>query len=139
MKKSVKMIAAALAAITAMSCVNVTAFADKLKTVDGIKYRYSDSGEQIGTFSGWSTGKSGAKYYYKNGVRVKNTWINDKKGRYRYIDKTGKIVIPCKWNSVEVNTYDKMMRPQTFVNGKARVRNDSGKLCYIDKTGAIVK
>ncbi|MBR5088350.1 MAG: hypothetical protein IK093_02880 [Ruminiclostridium sp.] len=93
MRKSIRSLAAALAAITAMSCTSATAFADKLKTVDGIKYRYSDSGEQIGTFSGWSTGKSGAKYYYKNGVRVKNTWIKDKKGRYRYIDKTGKMAV----------------------------------------------
>lgn len=93
MKRKFKLLAAALAAITAMSCTSATAFADKLKTVDGIKYRYSDSGEQIGTFSGWSTGKSGAKYYYKNGVRVKNTWIKDKKGRYRYIDKTGKMAV----------------------------------------------
>ena len=40
-----KALAAALAAVTALSCASVTAFADKLKTVDGIKYRYSDSGE----------------------------------------------------------------------------------------------
>ena len=93
MKKSFKTFAAALAAITAMSCTSATAFADKLKVVDGVTYRYSDSGEAKGKYTGWSTGKSGAKYYYKNGVRVKNTWIKDKKGRYRYIDKTGKMAV----------------------------------------------
>ena len=37
MKKSIKLLAAALAAITAMSCVNVTAFAEQ-KTVYGEEY-----------------------------------------------------------------------------------------------------
>ncbi|MBP3856878.1 MAG: hypothetical protein IK990_14840 [Ruminiclostridium sp.] len=59
MRKSIRSLAAVLAAITAMSCANVTAFADKLKTVDGIKYRYSDSGEQLGTFPAGQQGKAG--------------------------------------------------------------------------------
>ena len=92
MKKSIKLLAAALAAITAMSCTSVTAFADKLKTVDGITYRYSYNGEQKGKYTGWAKTSKG-KVYYKNGVRVKNTWIKDKEGRYRYIDKNGKMAV----------------------------------------------
>ncbi len=44
------------------------------------------------TKKGWVTGRSGAKYYYKNGVRVKNTWIKSKNGKYRYVDADGKMV-----------------------------------------------
>ncbi|MBP3854023.1 MAG: hypothetical protein IK990_00225 [Ruminiclostridium sp.] len=83
MKKSFKILAAALAAITAMSCTSATAFADKLKTVDGITYRYSDSGELKGTYTGWRNTSKG-KFYYKNGVKLKNKWlkINGKRAYY---------------------------------------------------------
>ncbi|MBO6230101.1 MAG: hypothetical protein J6O50_06000 [Ruminiclostridium sp.] len=82
MKRSIKLLAAALAAITAMSCTSATAFADTLKVVDGVTYRYSDSGEQLGKYTGWAKTSKG-KVYYKNGVKVtKNTTI---KGiRYKF-------------------------------------------------------
>ena len=85
MKKKLKLIAAALAAITALSCASVTAFADKLKTVDGVTYRYSDSGEKIGKYTGWAKKKSGARYYYKDGVKQIGWLMLDGKGKY-YID-----------------------------------------------------
>ena len=92
MKIHLKLLAASVAAVTALSCASVNAFADKLKTVDGIRYRYSDTGELKGKFTGWVTGKSGAKYYYKNGVKLKSTWIKNKDGNYRYADSSGKMV-----------------------------------------------
>ncbi len=77
MKSCFRLFAAALAVITALSCTSVTAFADKLKTVDGVKYRCSESGEQIEKYTGWTKTKSGKRYYYEDGVRVtKNTTIN---------------------------------------------------------------
>ena len=76
MKKTLKLIAAALAAVTALSCASVTAFADKLKTVDGVTYRYSDSGEVKGKYTGWAKSLKG-KSFYNNGIKVtKNTIIN---------------------------------------------------------------
>ena len=91
MKKTLKLIAVALAAVTALSCASVTAFADKLKTVDGVTYRYSDSGEAKGKYTGWAKTSKG-RYCYKDGVKLKNKWIKDIKGRYRYFDKSGRMV-----------------------------------------------
>ena len=86
MKRKFKLLAAALAAITAMSCTSATAFADKLKVVDGVTYKYSDSGEQKGKYTGWAKNSKG-NYYYQNGIKVKkNTTINGV--RYKF-DKTG--------------------------------------------------
>lgn len=88
MKKSFKLIAAALAAITSMSCTSATAFADKLKTIDGVTYRYSDSGEQVGKYTAWAKTSKGRRYY-KNGVMLKKTWLKTKAGKYYYIGKDG--------------------------------------------------
>lgn len=85
--QSIKVAAAALAAVTAISCTGVTACADKLKTVDGIKYRYSDSGEQLSTYTGWTKTSKGRRYY-KDGVMYTNSWIKTKKGYY-YAGKDG--------------------------------------------------
>ena len=49
---------------------------------------------------------------------------NDK---YGYIDKTGKIIIPFKYNEAD-----------PFFDGLACVRNNRGKYGYIDKTGKII-
>ena len=92
MKKSFKTFAAALAAITAMSCVNVTAFADKLKTVDGIKYRYSDSGEQKGKYTGWAKNSKG-KVYYKDGVKLKDCWLKVNGKRTYYLKSNGLMAV----------------------------------------------
>ena len=86
-----KALAVALAAVTALSCASVTAFADKLKTVDGVTYRYSDNGEAKGKYTGWAKTSKG-RYCYKDGVKLKNKWIKDSKGRYRYLDKYGRMV-----------------------------------------------
>ena len=88
MKKTFKLIAAALVAITAMSCTSATVFADKLKSVDGVTYRYSDSGEQVGKYTGWAKTSKGRRYY-KNGVMLKKTWLKAKTGKYYYIGKDG--------------------------------------------------
>ncbi len=88
MKKTLKILSAALAAITVMSCASVPAFADKLKTVDGVTYRYSDSGEQLGTYSGFALSISGRRYY-KNGALVKNKWLKTASGKRYYAGSNG--------------------------------------------------
>ena len=90
MKKVLKLTAAALAAITAMSCAGVTAFADKLKTVDGTLYRYSDSGEQVGKYTGWVKTSKG-RYYYRDGVKLKSRWISVKGKRTYFLRKDGRM------------------------------------------------
>ena len=93
MKNRLKMLAASLAAITAMTFASVGVSAYKTKTVDGIKYKYSDDWkQQIGKYNGWTTAKSGAKYYYKDGVKLKDSWLRIKGVRTYYFDSKGKMV-----------------------------------------------
>lgn len=48
-------------------------------------------------------------------------------GKWGFIDKTGKEVIPCEWD-----------RANDFSEGLACVMNSEGKFGYIDKTGQLV-
>ena len=91
MNMKFKALAVALTAVTALSCTSATAYADKLKTVDGVTYRYSDSGDVKGKYIGWAKTSKG-RYYYKDGVKVRNTWIKNKKGEYRYLGSDGRMV-----------------------------------------------
>ncbi len=92
MKKSFKTFAAALAAITAMSCTSATSFADKLKVVDGVTYKYSDSGEQKGKYTGWAKNSKG-KVYYKDGVKLKNCWLKVNGKRAYYLKSNGLMAV----------------------------------------------
>ena len=111
MKKTLKILSAALAAITVMSCASVPAFADKIKTIDGVTYRYSDSGQQVGKYTGWAKTSKG-KRYYKNGIVYKNKWIKTKAGKYYYAGSDG------------------YMR-----TGWAKVSVGKGNYSYFDKNG----
>lgn len=51
----------------------------------------------------------------------------DANGKYGFIDETGKVVIPCQWNSVGL-----------FCEGLASVMDDNRRCGFIDKTGKIV-
>lgn len=75
MKKMIRL-TAALAAVTAMACADVTAYADTLRTVDGLKYRYSDSGEDLGIYTGWANASGGKVFCNKGVIVTKNTIIN---------------------------------------------------------------
>jgi hypothetical protein len=80
-----------------------------------------------------------------------------------FVDKTGKVVIPCKWRALEsfseglalahddkyekcgfINKTGAFVIPfkwkvaKSFSEGLAMVRDDSGKCGYIDKTGTLV-
>ena len=54
--------------------------------------------------------------------------LSDLEGEYGFIDKTGNVVIPCKWKGAGL-----------FSEGLAPVQDDSGKWWTIDKTGKVVK
>ena len=53
--------------------------------------------------------------------------VEDNNGKYGFIDRAGKLVIPCKWNGAGI-----------FSQGLANVRSDNGKWGYIDKSGTLV-
>lgn len=91
MKRTFKACAAALAAVTLICSTSSAVYADRIKTVDGLSYRYSESGEQKGLYTGWTKTSKG-KRYYKNGVMYKNRYIKTKKGRRYYAGYDGYIV-----------------------------------------------
>ena len=82
----VKKILALAAVLLTMSCMSVNIYADKLTTKDGLKYRISDSGEDKGLYTGWTT-VNGLHRYYKDGKRCLG-WrkIN---GSYYYLTRYG--------------------------------------------------
>ena len=100
MKISFKLTAAALAAITAMSCASLTSFADKLKTVDGVMYRYSDTGKVKGIYTGFAKTSKGRRYY-KNGVPYKSKHFKTKSGKRYLTDENGYIV--TGWKKINNN------------------------------------
>ena len=51
----------------------------------------------------------------------------DDSGKYGFIDKTGKVVIPCQWEDVD-----------NFSEGLAYVKDYNGKWGFIDRTGKVV-
>lgn len=92
-----KKILAASAALLAMTFAPVNVFADTLAERDGLKYLISDSGEDLGLYSGW-TKKGDDHYYYKDGVRKKNCWLtsNGEKKYFLQADgtrATGKVTV----------------------------------------------
>lgn len=76
MKKIYRQLAAITSAAIMAGAGNTTAFADSLKKSDGFMYRYSDSGENMGKYTGWAKGSKG-RYYYKKGVKVTSTAVID--------------------------------------------------------------
>lgn len=154
MKRTLKLIAAALAAVTAMSCTAFTSYADRLSSSRGVMYRYSDTGRYLGRFTGWSKSR-GKMYYYLDGVKVtKNTVINgrrfkfDKNGVYlgKYTGWTTAAEGTRYWKNGDMltNSWIRMK------NGKYRylgsdgcmrtgwslvTRNGKGKFSYFDKNG----
>ncbi len=93
MKLYLKLAAAALAVSAVISGVSVTASADKVRTVDGVRYVYSDDGKEKGKFSGWVTASNGRKSYYNEGVKVKNSWLKENGVRTYYVDGNGLAVV----------------------------------------------
>lgn len=93
------MLAAALAAVTAMSAMTAGASAKVwlgIKESDGITYRYSQeegSCVQVAVaYTGWARSSNGNRYYYKDGVRLKNTWLSVSGEKMYYLDSKGRMV-----------------------------------------------
>lgn len=93
----VKQILALAAAVLTMFCMSVNIYADTLTERDGLKYLISDSGEDKGLYTGW-TKKGDDYYYYKNGERIKNSWLASNGVRKYFMQAdgtraTGKVTI----------------------------------------------
>lgn len=54
--------------------------------------------------------------------------VRDDNKKYGFIDKTGKVVLPCQWKNA-----------WPFREGLAQVEDFNGKKHKIDKTGKIVE
>ncbi len=92
MKKRIKALISALTAAAIFACGSVPAYADKVKTVDGLLYRYSDSGESKGVYTGWV--KKGAdRYYYKDGKMLTSRWLTVKGIRTYFLRRNGKMAV----------------------------------------------
>lgn len=84
-----KFLAAAIAAaVSAISCITANVYADTLEERDGLKYRISESGEDLGLYSGWTT-RGDERYYFKDGVRKRNCWLTSKGKRKYFLQADG--------------------------------------------------
>ena len=91
-KKLLSVITATIISATMMLNTAVLASADTIKTVNGVAYRCSDSGEQTGKFTGWAKNSKGGRYY-KNGILYKNKWIKVKSGKRFYAGEDGYLTL----------------------------------------------
>ena len=95
MNRYLKLFVTALVTIIVMSCENFYSYADTLKTIDGLTYRYSDTGEIKGAYTGFAKTSKGRRYY-KNGVPYKSKHFKTKSGKSYLTDKNGYIVTGWK-------------------------------------------
>lgn len=129
MRKGGKVFALFLSAFMAVGSLTVSVYADCLKKEDGITYRYSDSGENLGEYTGWAKSAKGKRYYYKNGVKVtKNTVIHGI--RYKF-DQNG--VCTGKYTGFVTSSKEK----QFYQDGVLFVTSSKVKRFYQD--GVLVK
>lgn len=87
MKNLKKTISAILAAAVIFGTSATPVYADKLKTENGVLYRYDDDSVQIGKYTGWAKYKNGTRKYFLDGYFVtgkmpvgKNICTFDKNG-----------------------------------------------------------
>lgn len=113
--------------------LTVCASADSLKTVDKLLYRYSDSGENLGKYTGWAKSAKGKRYYYKNGVRVtKNTVIHGI--RYKF-DKNG--VCTGKYTGFVTSSKGKRFYQNGVLVKSQKVTAKNGTVYYADSFGYL--
>lgn len=76
------------AAAAMMTGMTANVYADTLETRDGLKYRISDNGEDMGLYSGW-TSRDGKRYYYKDGEMKRNCWLTSGGEKEYYLTGSG--------------------------------------------------
>lgn len=105
-----KLILSLLAALAAIMSLTVSASADSLKRVDKVMYRCSDSGENLGEYTGFAKTEDGMRWYYKKGVLVKDEWIETDSGKRYYAAKNGALLTGKKAVGDKIYTFDKRGR-----------------------------
>ena len=58
--------------------------------IDGIMYRFGKDGICSGKYTGWASSRT-ARYYYKNGIKLKNCWLKSGGKRTYFLQKNGKM------------------------------------------------
>lgn len=83
MKNIKKTISAIMAAAVIFGTAATPVSADKLKTTDGVIYKYDDDSNLIGEFSGWAK-TDGISRRYADG-KPYTGWLKNKDGSYKYV------------------------------------------------------
>ena len=92
------------------------------KQVEDLKTLLAASSESKMINTGWT--KRGD--FFSGLAKVQD----DNTNKYGFIDKTGKLIIPCEWTYADQFNY--------HLNGLAAVKDNNGMWGFIDKTGKIV-
>ncbi len=133
MKKHRKVFALFLSVFMAVGSFTVSTHADCLKKTNGITYRYSDSGENVGEYTGWAKSSKGKRYYYKNGIRVtKNTVINGI--RYKF-NQNG--VCTGKYTGFVTTSKGKRFYQSGVLVKNQKVTAQNGTVYYADSFGYL--
>ena len=137
-QRFLKSLVAVLAILTISEALNAVTFADSLKTISNVTYKYSDNGDCVGKYTGWAKNSEG-KCYYKNGVKVtKSTNINGV--RYKFNEKgicTGKYTGWAKNSEGRVYYKDGIkVTKNTTINGVRYKFNEKG-ICTGKYTGFV--
>lgn len=82
MNRFKKTVSAALAAVMIFGTMAVPAYADSVKKVDGVLYRFNDDMVSEGKYSGWVR-QNGKRVRYHNGLPYTG-WLKTKDGSWKY-------------------------------------------------------
>lgn len=82
MNKFKKVISAAMAAAVIFGTMAVPAYADSVKKIDGVLYRFNDDMVSVGEYSGWVR-QNGKRVRYHNGLPYTG-WLKNKDGSRKY-------------------------------------------------------
>ena len=98
-----------------------------------MSYWPTDFKEGIATYRGKFIDKEGKEipcpFEACSGFSEGLAMVSDGNNQYGFVDKSFKLVIPCKWK------YNSEM---VFHDGRARIRDKEGRCGFIDKSGKIV-
>ena len=105
-----------------------TAFAQSARTKPVVKKQATTTTKQAPASTKQSNQTTTHKWKavgdYSEGLAA----VKDANDKWGYIDKTGRLVIPCQWKDAG-----------WFIEGQALVRDANGNWVEIDKTGKVVK
>lgn len=82
MKKFKKAVSAALAAAVIFGAAALPAYADSVKKIDGVLYRFNDDRVSVGEYSGWVR-QNGKRVRYQDGLPYTG-WLKNKDGSKKY-------------------------------------------------------